>query len=140
MTVFVCVEDRGGMLFMKRRLSKDRELLSDVEKTVGDGILYISDFSEALFSESDISVMSVSNPLESAGDGDFVFIENLALSESLSKIKKLVIYKWNRKYPFDFSIDITPDKCGFRLKESCDFKGHSHDKITKELYENENNS
>lgn len=135
MTVFVCIDDRGGMLFMKRRLSKDRELIADMAKSVGDGILYISDFSESLFSESDVSVLSVSNPLDSAGESDFVFVENLGLKNALPKIRRLVIYKWNRKYPFDFSLDITPEECGFTLKEVYDFKGYSHDKITKEIYE-----
>ena len=134
MTAIVCIEDRGGMTFMRRRLSKDRILTEDIVKTVGDGILYISDFSEALFAKSDISVMSVSNPLDSAEAGDYAFIENIGLKESLEKIKVLIIYKWNRKYPFDFSLDVEPEKCGFSLKESYDFKGSSHDKITKEIY------
>lgn len=134
MTAIVCIEDRGGMTFMRRRLSKDKVLTEDIVKTVGDGILYISDFSEALFADSNISVMSVSNPLDSAEAGDYAFIENSGLKESLEKIKVLIIYKWNRKYPFDFSLDVEPEKCGFSLKESYDFKGSSHDKITKEIY------
>ena len=135
MTVFVCTEERGGMLFMKRRLSKDRELTADIAKTVGDGILYISDFSESLFAESDISVLSVPNPLDSAGEDDFVFIENLCLAPSIKKVKRLIVYNWNRKYPFDVSIDVNPLDFGFSLKKSYDFKGYSHDKITKEVYE-----
>lgn len=134
MTAIVCIEDRGGMTFMRRRLSKDKVLTEDIVKTVGDGILYISDFSETLFAKSDISVMSVSNPLDSAEAGDYAFIENIGLKENLEKIKVLIIYKWNRKYPFDFSLDVEPEKCGFSLKESYDFKGRSHDKITKEIY------
>ena len=135
MTVIVCTDERGGMLFMKRRVSKDRELTRDVIETVGDGILYISDFSESLFTESDISVMCVSDPLESAGEDDFVFIENTSLAESVDKINRLIIYNWNRKYPFDFSLDINPKEHGFSLVESCEFKGYSHDKITKEIYQ-----
>ena len=88
MTVIVCIEDRGGMLFMKRRLSKDRILTENVAETVGDGILYISEFSEALFSDSDISVMSVSNPLISADEGDFVFIENLRMRGQRDKRRR----------------------------------------------------
>ena len=134
MTVIVCTDERGGMLFMKRRVSKDRELIADILKTVGDGILYISDFSEALVVDSDISVMSVPSPLECAGDEDFVFIENLELKPSLSRIDKIIIYNWNRKYPFDFSLDVNPKDYGFTLSQSFEFKGHSHDKITKEIY------
>ena len=134
MTVFLCIDERGGMIFMNRRVSSDKVLTKDVEKSVGDGILYISDFSEFLFENSDISVMSVPNPLQVAGEGDFVFVENLSLKETIEKIDKLIIYNWNRKYPFDFSLDITPLEEGFRLSEKYDFKGKSHDKITKEIY------
>ena len=134
MTVFVCTDERGGMLFMKRRLSKDRVLTADLVDSVGDGILYISEFSESLFTDSDISVMSVPCPLDSAGEGDYVFIETEMLKNHVDKIKTLVIYNWNRKYPFDFSLDISPLSLGFELAETHEFKGHSHDKITKEIY------
>ena len=135
MTVFLCTDERGGMIFMNRRVSSDRVLTKDIENSVGDGVLYISDFSELLFENSDISVMSVPNPLEIAGKEDFVFIENFTLKGAIEKIDRLVIYNWNRKYPFDFSLDVNPLNEGFRLVESYEFKGKSHDKITKEIYE-----
>lgn len=135
MTVFLCTDERGGMIFMNRRVSSDKILTKDIEKTVGDGILYISDFSEFLFEKSDISVMSVTNPLDAAEKEDFVFVENLGLKEAVKKIDRLIIYNWNRKYPFDFSLDINPIEEGFHLSERCEFKGNSHDKITKEIYE-----
>ena len=134
MTVIVCVEDRGGMLFMKRRVSRDRILIEDVTREAGDAIIYISDFSETLFSESDASVMAVSNPLLSAEEGDFVFVENFGIMEHVKKIERLIIYKWNRTYPFDFSLDVIPEECGFKLESSSDFEGYSHEKITKEIY------
>ena len=134
MTVIVCIDDRGGMLFNKRRVSRDCLVIADIEKEVGDGILYISDFSEALFVESDISALSVSEPLSAAGKGDFVFIENFGLKDKIKQIEKLIIYKWNRRYPSDFSLDINPDESEFYIISTSDFKGHSHDKITKEIY------
>lgn len=134
MTVFLCTDERGGMIFMNRRVSSDKILTKDIEKSVGDGVLYISDFSEFLFENSDISVMSVPNPLDLAGENDFVFVENFSLKESVERIDKLIIYNWNRKYPFDFSLDINPLKEGFTLSKKYDFKGKSHDKITKEIY------
>ena len=134
MTVFLCIDDRGGMTFMKRRLSRDKIMIEDLSKEVGEGILYISDFSEGLFSDSELSVMSVSNPLASAGEDDFAFIEDIPISNAIDRIDTLIIYKWNRKYPYDFALDIDPLNCGFSLLSSCDFKGNSHDKITKEIY------
>ena len=135
MTVFLCIDDRGGMLFGEKRQSRDSVLLSDMAKTVGDNLLYISDFSEALIEKSDMSAICVPYPLDSAGEGDFVFNESFHLKGHLSKIKRLIIYKWNRRYPYDFALDIEPLKEGFGLSESYDFAGSSHDKITKEIYE-----
>ncbi len=134
MTVFVCVDDRGGMLFNKRRQSRDSKVIEDVARTVGEGLLYISDFSEILFAESDASVISVPDPLDSAGEGGFVFVENVHLGSHLDKIDRLIIYKWNRKYPCDFELDVTPTAAGFKKKSTREFKGTSHDKITREDY------
>ena len=134
MTVFVCIDDRGGMLFNKRRQSRDSRVIEDVIRTADDGVLYISDFSEILFEESNASVISVPEPLESAGDGSFVFIENKHLGDYLDRIDRLIIYKWNRKYPSDFSLDVDPVAAGFKKKSTREFKGTSHDKITREDY------
>ena len=134
MTVFVCIDDRGGMMFNKRRQSRDSKVIEDVARTVGDGVLYISDFSEILFTESDASVICVPAPLDSASNDGFVFVENLHLGEYLNKIDRLIIYKWNRKYPYDFELDIDPIKEGFKRKSKREFVGSSHDNITREDY------
>ena len=135
MTVFVCIDDRGGMLFGNKRQSRDSILLSDMANTVGEGLLYISDFSESLIARSDMSAVCVPYPLDTAGEGDFVFNECFHIKNHTGRINRLVIYKWNRRYPYDFALDIDPVTEGFSLKESYDFVGSSHDKITKEIYE-----
>lgn len=135
MTVFICVDDRGGMLFNGRRQSRDRLLISDLSKTVGDGLLYITDMSEPLFESSEISAVSVPSPLESAAHGDYVFNECFTLGEHLEKTERIILYKWNKKYPYDLSLDIEPTAVGYRLTESYDFVGTSHERITKEVYE-----
>ena len=117
MTVFLCIDDRGGMLFNKRRQSRDSKLIADVSETVGDGILYVSDFSEMLFSESECSVISIPDPLAMAKKDGFVFIENLHIGDYVQHIDTLIIYKWNKKYPCDFALDIIPEKCGYALTE-----------------------
>lgn len=133
MTVFVCIDDLGGMTFNGRRQSRDGELIRDVARHTEDGVLYISDFSEKLFSESEASVISVPCPLDSA-KGAYAFIENLPLAPYRDKIECLVLYKWNRRYPSDRKLDITPEELGMHLVSSCDFVGTSHQKITKEVY------
>ena len=134
MTVFVCIDERGGMLFNSRRQSRDAILIADVCHEVGDGLLYISDFSEKLFEESEASAISVTSPLEAAGEDDFVFVENPPLGPYLHKIKRLIIYNWNKKYPCDTALDVIPESAGFKKAHSTDFVGKSHDKITKEVF------
>ena len=134
MTAIVCVSDGGGMLFCKRRLSKDKNVTNDIVRMSGGGVLFVSEYSEPLFSESDASIIAVSNPLSSAADGDFAFVEDVSLAEYKDKITELVIYRWNRKYPFDKSIDINPEREGMALCEISEFAGKSHEKITREIW------
>ncbi len=134
MTVIACVSEDGGMLFGGRRVSRDVRVVEDIAKLCAGGALFVGDISESLFSESDASVISVSDPLSSAGTGDFVFIEDKNLSEYKEKISTLVIYRWNRKYPCDFRLDIDPRAAGMTLSESIDFKGKAHEKITREIW------
>ena len=134
MTVFVCIDDRGGMTFNARRQSRDVRVIEDMIKDVGDKALYVTDFSEELFLDSEASAISLPDPLTAAPDS-FVFIENLPLAMHLDRIKRLVIYRWNRKYPFDTELDVNPEKEGFILTRVTEFAGNSHEKITKEVYE-----
>lgn len=132
MTVFVCVDTRGGMTFNKRRQSRDKRVIEDIIRASDDGILYISDYSEELFSVSGASVICVPSPLDTAPNDAYVFIENEHLSRYADKIDRLIIYNWGEAYPFDFKLDIDPQKDGFKLKSRREFVGNSHKKVTRE--------
>ena len=71
--------------------------------------------------------------LEKAGDQDVCFVENEPLAPYTDQINKIILYRWNRKYPADVHFDISLN--GWQLVESYDFKGYSHEKITEEVYE-----
>ena len=134
MTVIACISDGGGMTFFGKRVSRDKAVVADVDALSRDGALFVSLYSEGLFSECGVSVIAVTDPFTSAGTGDYVFIEDKSISEHLEKISTLVLYRWNRKYPFDRSLGFEPSECGFTLSSSVDFKGNAHEKITKEIY------
>ncbi len=131
MTVAICLCDRGGMLFNNRRQSKDRNQILDLLSLASGEKIYINAFSEKLFSDSGANFEVVENPLESGG---FAFVENLHISPYIDRINKLIIYRWNRRYPADFSVDISPSDAGMSLSESVDFEGYSHEKITREVW------
>jgi hypothetical protein len=122
------------MLFNNRRQSRDRVLLENLAEYVGDGAIFINSFSSSLFEGSNVSAIEVSEPLDTAKDGDFVFIENLSIKNYRDKITEMVIYRWNRSYPVDFLLDLEPGDAGLRLVESTEFEGSSHKNITREVY------
>lgn len=133
MNVAVCIDDNGGMLFNSRRQSRDRILIEDFLRTAENSKVFIRSFSEKLFTEMNVSVND--NCLLDAEENDFCFIEDEDILPYSAKIRKLIIYKWNRVYPADFYFEM-PE--GFTLAEVSEFQGSSHEKITREIYVNEN--
>lgn len=134
MTVFVCTDSRGGMIFNDRRVSFDMKIIEDVIRYTGEGILYISDFSEDLFEDSDASVISVPDPLRSASGDAFVFVENVSILPYSDKIDRLIIYNFGEPYPYDMKLDLKPTERGFRLRSRRTFAGNTHDNVTREDY------
>lgn len=109
MQVIVCVDDNGGMMFNKRRQSRDRVLCEYVMRLSEGHQVYMSAYSAKLFSEDDRIVVS-ENYLEEASGEDFCFVEKEPLKAFENEIKKLIIFKWNRVYPADQYLDIDPEK------------------------------
>ena len=136
MRVVVCVDDRLGMTFNRRRQSRDRVLCEDVVEDVrgSGGKLCISEYSRALFEEYDLPVLCGDGFVEAADAGDTCFIEKREHLPRVDRIGSFVIYRWNRHYPSDSVFDIDLVGEGFRLVESTVLVGYSHEKITKEIY------
>lgn len=131
MKVIICLDDNGGMLFNNRRQSRDKEVLKDIINNLKGKKLHISPFSEKLFADYSENVIVDEDFLNEASENDVCFVENNALKD-VSGISEITVYKWNRIYPSDLKCDI--DFSLYTLVESVDFKGFSHDKITKETY------
>ena len=126
MTLYVCLDDKNGMLFNKRRQSRDGVVLEDLRASVS-GVLTVDGFSEKLIAAAQIPY-AVGEPTP----GVQFFLENRKASEILPMAEKIVIYRWNRVYPADFRFD--GDLSGFTLESTVEFPGKSHEKITKEVY------
>lgn len=134
MIVAVCVDDLGGMMFNRRRVSRDRAVCADIVAMSQGKRLCMTEYSAKLFSEFEVDICTDARFLETAGSGDICFVEDAPLSRYSDKIESLVIYRWNRRYPSDMRLDISPAKSGFRLVSTEEFEGYSHEKITKETY------
>ena len=127
MTLYICLDDRNGLQFNKRRQSRDAVLLEDIRGQLA-GPLLIDPFSEKLIREAQIPYVL---PPETADD---FFAENVPSEEILESCEKVVIYRWNRHYPSDIRWDPDLTERGFSLSETVEFPGKSHEKITREVY------
>ena len=127
MTLYICLDDRNGLRFNKRRQSRDAAVLEDIRSQI-TGSLLIDGFSEKLIGEAGISYVL---PPETAED---FFLEDVPGEETLEGCEKVVIYRWNRHYPADVRWEPDLPERGFVLSETRDFPGKSHEKITREVY------
>ena len=127
MTLYICLDDRNGLQFNKRRQSRDSAVLEDIRSQC-TGRLLIAPFYEKLIQEAGIPYVL---PPEKAGD---FFAEEVPSEELLEQTKKIVIYRWNRHYPADIRWEPDLAAMGFVLKETAEFPGTSHEKITREVY------
>jgi hypothetical protein len=134
MIVIVCVDDNGGMMFNHRRQSSDRNVLEDIILYSKEKKLYVNDYTYKLYSDINVKNLIIDNNfMDKAGAGDYCFVEDRFLMPYEKQIEKLIIYKWNRNYPADIFLDILlVDR--WKMRDTADIKGTSHEKITKEIY------
>ncbi len=129
MTVAVCLDDRNGRLFAGRRQSRDRFVAEDLIKE-GGGKLCILPFSQKLFEGKEGVKLC-----ENVGEEGVYFLEDLPLKPLASRLERLIVYRWNRLYPADTVLDLSPEEAGLRLISREEFAGYAHERITKEVYE-----
>ena len=134
MKIVVCVDDLGGMCFNRRRVSRDRVVLADVSKDLGGGFLYAAEYSRALLSECKVPLMVSDDFLDAASANDTCFLEERGLFGYEEKIDAMTVYRWNRRYPSDLKLDVTPEDLGLQLVSTEELVGYSHERITKEVY------
>ena len=112
MKLIFAIDDNYHILFNHRRVSRDGNIIKDIQEALMGRKLYVNNFSASLF------------------DG----FKNLIVdNDFLNVAEMIIIYRFNRLYPGDFSLD-KPILNSFSLDYKEDFAGTSHDKITREVY------
>ena len=137
MTLITCIDDRGGLAFHRRRLSRDRALCKRILELAGTGILRLSPYSLPLFEPLPhaSALLAGEDYLADAAGEDLCFTERADLSPWLDRADKLVLFRWNRTYPFDLRFPLEELDRHWVLTGAVDFPGSSHEKITEEWYE-----
>ena len=132
MIAVVCVDDRGGMLFNRRRQSQDKVLRDDLLEEAGGRVLWMNAYSAGQFAPLPPNVRTAEDFLERAGPGEVCFVEDRDLSPLEERIEGLILYRWNRRYPADLYCTLPLED--FVLEERREFAGSSHECITREVY------
>ncbi len=130
MHIILCLDDRNGMLFNRRRLSSDRVVCQRVAENA-QGKLWMNSYSAKLFADHEICIDE--DFLQKADLGDSCFVESPDFVEKAENIESITVYRWNRAYPSDKKIpaDVLAQ---WHLSASTDFPGNSHETITEEKY------
>lgn len=131
MNAIICLDDKNGIMFNKRRQSRDSILNERVISLAEGKKLFMTAYSAKLFGEIG-SITIADDPISAANAGDYCFIEGKL--DSLAKINTLYVFLWNRHYPADTYFDFDLEKEGFRLTSTEEFAGSSHEKITLNIY------
>ncbi|CAM2078543.1 MAG: ribonuclease Z [uncultured Clostridium sp.] len=135
MNIIVCLDDKNGLMFNKRRQSQDKVLRTNIKELVKNQNLFMNEYSYKLYKDIDDGNIKVcENFLNECPDTDFCLIENTEVKNYINNINTIVVYKWNRLYPSDFYFDIDLNTNLWELLEVEEFQGSSHEKITKETY------
>lgn len=136
MILIVCVDDNLGMLFNHRRQSQDRVLRARVLELTSGARLWMNAYSHKQFEAEGAPHIIVDDAfLNKAGRGDYCFAEDIDILPYEDSIERIIIYKWNRRYPADLHFTIPLQEHGWKLVQTTDFAGSSHEKITEEVYE-----
>lgn len=135
MKLIVCLDDKNGMAFNRRRQTRDRKQRIHMYDLIDGSKLYVAPYSEKLLKDEFGDLLVVDkNYLELAGEEDFVLAETDDVSSFINRADMIVVYRWNRSYLSDvvFPADVLEE---YELKSSVYFSGTSHDVITCEVYE-----
>ena len=133
MILVACTDEHGGLLFNRRRQSRDRAVVARLLSRAGTGRLWMNAYSAGQFPDAR-GLFIDENFLEKAGPGDYCFVEDFDPSPFAGQAEQLILYRWNRAYPADLFFTLPLSEAGWKLLSSTDFPGFSHSKLTEEVY------
>jgi len=135
MNLIVCVDDGMGMMFNKRRQSKDATVREDMLAMLPAGKkLFVTPYTAKQFLPEEQDKLSVCDTLSdfTKQEDAFFFAEDLPVAGLESVTGQVVLYRWNRAYPSD--VKFTFDLSGYEMVSCEDFVGNSHPEMKKEIY------
>ena len=131
MHLILCVDDRNGLSFCGRRLSRDSALCTHILQLTEGHALWMDAYSAKLFPAGEIKVHAQCQSM--AAKGEYCFVETAPLLDRYEDLESVILYHWNRTYPA--TVYLPHDFLrGFTLSQTLEFSGTSHEGITMERY------
>ena len=138
MILITAIDERGGLTFQHRRQSQDRILRERILALCGGQPLWVNAYTAKQFPPEQAAHLRIEEDfLQRAGEGEFCFLEDLPAAPYCDRMEQVILFRWNRRYPADFYFDIALTAPGWTLRQTEDFPGYSHEKITMEVYRHE---
>lgn len=134
MKVIVALDDKNGMMFNNRRQSQDQALREAILKLSEESLLWMNEYTAKQFSKVENRMQIDNLFLQKVGGTEYCFVENEPLSQVQKDIREMIVFRWNRRYPADQFLDVTPQSLGMVCESVFEFKGTSHEKITMETW------
>lgn len=137
MILIAVVDDGGGLMFNRRRQSRDRALRDRILTLSGGAKLWMNAYAYQQFRDAadGAEIVVDEDFLSKAPDGDFCFMEDASANAYLARTERVILFRWNRAYPSDVRFDADLSAPPWKLVRTDEFPGFSHEKITEEIYE-----
>lgn len=133
MKLIVCLDDKNGMAFWKKRQSSDKIVCERILLLCGGKRLYMNGYSQKLFDGMGGDIVVDKNFLDSAGKEDYCFTENVDVTPYIAEADEIILMRWNRVYPADLRFP-AQQLSGWKKVDTAQFPGNSHECITQEVY------
>lgn len=136
MKAIIILDKNNGMSFNHRRQSRDSEIINKLGEIIKDSNILMHPYSLSLFENTTkCNVLADEEYLQIAGENDFCFTEREHLSDYLTNITEIIVFRWDKIYPSDHYLDIPIPPPDFSLNFLDEFKGSSHEIITMEVFQ-----
>lgn len=138
MYLIVCVDDKMGISFAKKRQSMDTVLRQKILNICTGKRLWMREYTFKQFdgeAAEGVDIKVSETYLADASKGDYCFVEVDDIMPCADKIEGIILCRWNRTYPSDKKLLIPGDAKDWSVRVLDEFQGKSHKKITMEFWE-----
>ena len=136
MKLVVCLDENKGIRFFGKRQSQDELQRKNLFELIGNAKLFLTKYSYDLYTDFEFNFEIIDENTEIVEDAVFLY-EGEFLERFLPYVDEIIVYFWNRDYPFDETFEefLNDD---WKAREIFEFKGKSHEKITRKMFLKEN--